>query len=214
MKYINIPKPKSDHEISEISLQNLRPTQICLGLAEVWHRKREFKRKDPTNISIYLKRKPVPLVKNKDGESWILDRHHRLRALLELNQECKAYGYTVAEVNSTKYSEVVKFLMERNWLYLYNERGLGPNPIQALPHSLLDIRDDPYRSLVWKLKEEGLINSNSLIPFYEFRWSAFLRTRPLPPFNSKNLEPCLPAARSLVNLLTVSSLLKQSKSIN
>jgi hypothetical protein len=60
------------------------------------------------------------------------------------------------------------------------------------------LQDDPYRSLVWKLKKERLIDPEPLIPFHEFRWGAWLRSRSLPPFSSLALEPALPAARALV----------------
>jgi hypothetical protein len=62
---------------------------------------------------------------------------------------------------------------------------------------LLGLEDDPYRSLVWKLKQEKVIAPAPLIPFHEFRWGAWLRSRSLPPFSSLRLEPALPAARAL-----------------
>ena len=46
----------------------------------------------------------------------------------------------------------------------------------------MDLDDDPYRSLIWKLKKEGLITPQPQIPYHEFRWGAWLRRRPLPPF--------------------------------
>ena len=61
---------------------------------------------------------------------------------------------------------------------------------------MLGCQDDPYRSLVWKLKREGVIDRAPLIPFHEFRWAAWLRRKALPPFNSQQLEPALPAARA------------------
>jgi hypothetical protein len=36
------------------------------------------------------------------------------------------------------------------------------------------------------------------LPFHEFRWGAWLRQQPLPPFSSIELDPALPAARELV----------------
>ena len=62
----------------------------------------------------------------------------------------------------------------------------------------MGLEDDPYRSLVWKLKQEGWIKPQPLIPYHEFRWAAWLRTRPLPPFSSKRLDPALAAVRQLV----------------
>ena len=75
-----------------------------------------------------------------------------------------------------------------------------------LPEHLGGLQDDPYRSLVWKLKKEGLIDPAPLIPFHEFRWAAWLRRRPLPPFSSSELDPALPAARTLVRSAAASHL--------
>jgi hypothetical protein len=51
-----------------------------------------------------------------------------------------------------------------------------------------------------------MIEPAPLIPFHEFRWGAWLRTRPLPPFSSDNLAPALAAARSLVRSRAASHL--------
>jgi hypothetical protein len=51
-----------------------------------------------------------------------------------------------------------------------------------------------------------MIDPAPLIPFHEFRWGAWLRSRPLPPFSSANLAPALAAARSLVRSRAASHL--------
>jgi hypothetical protein len=112
----------------------------------------------------------------------------------------------VLQLDSPERSQVLDELRRRGWLYLYDGRGLGPLPPSALPHRLGGLQDDPYRSLVWKLKKEGRIEPQPLIPFHEFRWGAWLRTRPLPPFSSDQLEPALPRARALVRSRAASHL--------
>ncbi len=127
----------------------------------------------------------------------MVDRHHRLRALLELQPEATAFGYVALVLDSSDHAAVLADLNRRGWLYLHDGRGLGPLAPAALPANLLGLQDDPYRSLVWKLKREGVIQAAPLIPFHEFRWGAWLRSRSLPPFSSERLEPALPAARAL-----------------
>ncbi len=104
----------------------------------------------------------------------------------------------VQELQTTDRNAVLSYLHNQGWLYLYDGRGIGPRPAEQLPTSLLRLEDDPYRSLVWKLKQEGWIKPQPLIPYHEFRWAAWLRSRPLPPFSSKRLDPALTAARQLV----------------
>ena len=171
---------------------------MCVGLAEVWSRQRDFGQDSQSERLNYLRRKPVPLVRNRDGQLWMVDRHHRLRALLEMDTDVSSYGYVIAELDSVNRNDALEALQQRGWLYLHDERGKGPWAPSALPTSLLDLQDDPYRSLVWKLKKERLIKPQPLIPYHEFRWGAWLRRRPLPPFSSRQLNPALAPARRLV----------------
>ena len=197
LNYKSIAKPQSQQEIFKVFVKDLLPTQMCLGLSEVWSRQNDFSRQSSQKIHDYFKNKPIPIVSNNRNDLWILDRHHRLRAILELDKDAEAYGYQVATIDSHETNESLNFLAQQGWLYLYDDRGKGPYSPQSLPQNLLKMRDDPYRSLVWKLKKEGFISPASLIPYHEFHWANWLRKKPLPPFNSKNLSPALSIARKL-----------------
>tara|TARA_Y100001968_G_scaffold18921_1_gene14876 strand:+ start:5155 stop:5811 length:657 start_codon:yes stop_codon:yes gene_type:complete len=204
--YRQIPKPSSKEKYFKLKVKELRPTQICIGLSEVLSRKEEFSKENKNQRLDYLYRKPVPIVSNQKNDLWMLDRHHRLRALIELDNETEAYGYLVAKVDSSNNEDVLNFLSQQGWLYLFNSRGIGPQLPASLPENLLKMQDDPYRSLVWRLKKDGLISPQPLIPYHEFRWSSWLRSRSLPPFNSKNLAPALTVARALASSQAASHL--------
>jgi hypothetical protein len=171
---------------------------MCVGLAEVRSRQVDFSDETAEQRLRYLQGKPVPLVRSADGTLWMVDRHHRLRGLIEIDPEAIAFGYVVLQLATAVLSEVLEEMRQRGWLYLYDGRGLGPLHPSSLPARLTDLQDDPFRSLVWKLKKEGLIEPAPLIPFHEFRWGAWLRRRSLPPFSSRRLDPALPVARALV----------------
>ena len=192
------PPPQDPSGFLEVAVASLQPTQLCVGMAEVRSRQQDFQADSAAERSRYLQGKPVPLVRSADGALWMVDRHHRLRSLLELDPSARAYGYVVLEVASSERTAVLQVLLQQGWLYLHDGRGRGPLPPTALPSTLLGLQDDPYRSLVWKLKKEKQIEAAPLIPFHEFRWGSWLRRRSLPPFQSQCLEPALPAARALV----------------
>ena len=136
----------------------------------------------------------------------MVDRHHRLRALLEMVPTITTYGYVIDDLTTGTREEALQALHNKGWLYLQDGRGNGPWPAKDLPATLLGLQDDPYRSLVWKLKQEGVIKPQPLIPYHEFRWGLWLRTRPMPPFSSKHLDPALPAARRLARSSAASHL--------
>ena len=198
--YTAIPEPEKSSELLEVSVRTLRPTQWCVGMAEVWARQSDFASETRSERLEYLRGKPVPLVRSSSGELWMVDRHHRLRALLEIDPHVATPGYLIADQDQVGngLDAVLAFLQRQGWLYLYDGRGCGPREAADLPSTLLDLEDDPYRSLVWKLKKEGLIKPQAQIPYHEFRWGAWLRSRPLPPFSSRRLEPALTPARRLV----------------
>lgn len=193
-------------DLLEVPLRALQPTQLCVGMAEIRSRQLDFAQDSSKERRRYLKRKPTPLVRSASGELWMVDRHHRLRALMELDPEATAFGYVVLQLQVAERHAVLQELHQRGWLYLYDGRGLGPLHPTALPTSLSGTQDDPYRSLVWKLKREGLVEAAPLIPFHEFRWGAWLRSRNLPHFSSDRLDPALPAARALVRSQAASHL--------
>ncbi|MEB3270594.1 MAG: ParB-like protein [Synechococcus sp.] len=204
--YQPLPAPGRDTPILQLPIARLHPTQMCVGLAEVRSRQVDFSQESREHRLRYLRSKPIPLVCNNGNEFWMVDRHHRLRGLIEIDPDAEAYGYLVLDLVGLDRRGVLEQLYQRGWLYLHDGRGLGPLAPVALPEHLLGLQDDPYRSLVWKLKKEGLIDPAPLIPFHEFRWGAWLRRRPLPPFSSSELDPALPAARTLVRSRAASHL--------
>ena len=196
--YQPIPEAGSSTDLFEVAVASLQPTQWCVGLTEVWARQNDFARETRDTRLQQLRKKPVPLVRSAAGELWMVDRHHRLRALLGLDPQATTWGYVIADLEVSDRHAVFQLLDQRGWLYLIDGRGHGPRPAAELPRSLLDLEDDPYRSLVWKLKQEGLIKPQRQIPYHEFRWGHWLRRRPLPPFSSRHLHPALIPARRLV----------------
>ncbi|MEA5392596.1 ParB-like protein [Cyanobium gracile UHCC 0139] len=204
--YRPLPPPGPKADLLSVPIADLRPTQMCVGLAEVRSRQQDFSLETAEQRLRYLRGKPVPLVRGAGNALWMVDRHHRLRGLIELDPDAMAYGYLVLDRPAEPPQVVLTELQARGWLYLYDGRGHGPLAPAALPQGLLALQDDPYRSLVWRLKKEGMIDPAPLIPFHEFRWGAWLRSRPLPPFSSANLVPALAAARSLVRSRAASHL--------
>jgi hypothetical protein len=196
--YQPLPPPGRADTLHQIPVARLQPTQLCVGLAEIRSRQNDFREESPEERLRYLATKPVPMARSRSGELWMIDRHHRLRALVEMAPDAEAYGYVALQLELEDREAVLAELQARGWLYLHDGRGTGPLPATSLPTHLAELQDDPYRSLVWKLKKERLIDPEPLIPFHEFRWGAWLRSRSLPPFSSLALEPALPAARALV----------------
>ena len=96
--YQALPAPDPGRDLLEIPLRDLRPTQLCVGLAEIQSRINDFRRDTNEQRRNYLQQKPVPLVRSAAGDLWMIDRHHRLRGLMDLDPEATAFGYIVLEI--------------------------------------------------------------------------------------------------------------------
>ena len=97
--YQPLPPPGRDQELIELPIASLQPTQLCVGLAEVASRIADFSADDPAEQRDYLASKPVPLVRSRSGAVWMVDRHHRLRALIAIQPEAIAFGYVALQLS-------------------------------------------------------------------------------------------------------------------
>ena len=64
-----------------------------------------------------------------------------------------------------------------HWVYEFDETGQGTVAGQwDLPHSIAALRDDPYRSLAWSVRERAGY-AKTAVPFAEFARADFFRHR-------------------------------------
>lgn len=83
--YKTIPKLQSKKEIFKLNIYELKPTQFCVGYSEVLTRKNEFSCMSIKERLYFLRSRPTPIVIDNDDNLWMLDRHHRLRAFMEID---------------------------------------------------------------------------------------------------------------------------------
>ena len=150
--YSRIPEAEDASQLFQVPIAALHPTQWCIGLAEIWSRQQDFAKEDQQEHLDYLRRKPVPLVRGGDGTLWMVDRHHRLRALLGLNSGATTWGYLIEELpdSSATTSEVSEPSCSTDrWARQWPASG------KELPTSLMDLDDDPYARLSGSSKRRG-----------------------------------------------------------
>jgi hypothetical protein len=68
----------------KISIAQLRPTQMTLGLDEVASRAAKIAAMGPADLEALLKKKPIPYVLGPGKHIYIVDHHHLARALWSL----------------------------------------------------------------------------------------------------------------------------------
>ena len=140
-------------------------------------------RDDPRKLHDYLLVHPVPVIIRK-GRYYLVDHHHLVHALYEaLHKEFGGdlcvYAQVLFNASSLSESYFWKTMHEKNYVYLFDAQGGGPQPPSKLPKRVQGMDSDPYRSLAWIVRDRHGYMKNTT-PFSEFKWANYFRTRMLP----------------------------------
>ena len=124
-------------------------------------------------LSDYLDERPVPVVLAPRDRAYLVDHHHLARACWEAGVE-ELPVEVKADFSKQTFPELWDHLRKNHWLFLFDQWGGGPHDPIQLPHSVRCMADDPYRSLAWRVREEGGFKKDET-PFSEFRWATYFR---------------------------------------
>jgi hypothetical protein len=157
-----------------VPLNELRPTQITVGLREVEEKRRQWRGHAGDNASEFLGRHMIPVVVGPKERRYVIDHHHLCRALIE--EGVKDILVTIeADLSRLSKSAFWIYLDNRNWCHPYDTEGRRQD-FEEIPKSITDMPDDPYRSLAGELRRAGGFAKDET-PFAEFLWADFLRRR-------------------------------------
>ena len=177
------PSDARADDFYKLRVSDLSPTQFAVGKAEIEVRAGHMRKKlkmDPGKLHDYLRVRPIPIV-IRGNKFYLVDHHHLVRALYDVEHESSGTNicvYVRVLANGSTLDELYfwKSMHERNLLYLFDSTGGGPQQPKTLPKHIKDLAFDPYRSLAWIVREQhGYLKSN--LPFAEFKWANFFRTR-------------------------------------
>lgn len=159
-----------------VAINQLRPTQFAVGMEEVRRRFGHVLHMKAAKQERYLREREVPVVVGPGGEPYIIDHHHLARILWDSGLRSTVYAIVRANWRGLSLPAFWKRMQENGWVYPYDADGKGPRPHADLPRTIGELRDDPYRSLAWMVREQGGY-AKTEEPFAEFRWANFFRTR-------------------------------------
>jgi hypothetical protein len=160
-------------EVYQVRLEKLHPTQFAVGMGEVKERMKKIAAKDEEDYEKYLRKKIGRVVIGPDATLWLIDGHHLATALSKLRRKI-IYLRVEANLDKSTAAEFERMMIQSKWCWLYDGNGQGPLSFSQLPSKILDLQDDPYRTLAWKVShEEGF--KETTIPFAEFMWGQYYR---------------------------------------
>jgi hypothetical protein len=160
--------------LKPVPIDALHPTQITVGMQEVRAKRKEWSAKEGDRAGAFLGRHMIPVVLGPNDRSYVIDHHHLARAL---------HDEGVPHVLTTLVSDLSRLDREAFWVVLDNRGWMHPfddkgkrRDYAAIPKSVGDLIDDPYRSLAGALRRAGGFAKDTT-PFSEFLWADFLRRR-------------------------------------
>jgi len=154
----------------------LHPTQSAVGMREVELRIAKMKRWPAQRRERFLLEKTAPILIGPGNEVYLLDHHHLARMLLESRIKPLMYAEIKGNYAALSEHDFWALMKERQWVYLFDEAGRPLSDPSQLPRRIMDMRDDPYRSLSWLAREQGGYQDVGT-PFLEFHWANFFRSR-------------------------------------
>jgi hypothetical protein len=160
--------------LNPVRIKTLRPTQMTLGLREVNEKRKLWRGRGGDKGAEFLGKHMIPVVLGPKGRHYLIDHHHLARALEDEGVRDVLVNI-VADLSSLAREEFWIFLDNRDWCHPYDADG-HRRDFDAIPNSVAEMQDDPFRSLAGDLRRAGGYAKDET-PFSEFIWADFLRRR-------------------------------------
>lgn len=199
-----------------VEVQTLHPTQFAVGFWEINKRAEKVKAKSDDKLEKYLQNHIGKIVIGPGGEPYIIDRHHLACIMEKTGRKSTIYATVEANFKQLPADSFWIELIKRKWAYLYDEKGKGPLDPHLLPKKISDLKNDPFRSLAWAVRERGGY-AKSDDPFAEFQWAEFFRSKLTSTNADTDMERLIVEAMQLCHTPEASKLpgfLKSNEIIN
>ena len=132
---------------------SLRPTQITLGMTEVYQKRDAWRTKSAPDLAKFLEAHMVPVIAGLGGAHYLIDHHHLARALYEEGVK-SVFVIVVADLSRLTADHFWNMMDFHGWTHPYDAKGRR-RPFSELPRTVKTMEDDPYRSLAGELRSVG-----------------------------------------------------------
>ena len=157
-----------------VAIESLRPTQIAVGMHEVEEKRKELRKRKPQKIGEFIGRHMIPVILGPKKRHYVIDHHHLSLALHKEGLR-DVLVTVVADLSQLERDAFWAVLDHRSWVFPYDANGRR-RAFADIPKSVMQLQDDPFRSLAGALRGAGGYAKDST-PFSEFLWADFLRPR-------------------------------------
>ncbi len=163
-----------DPILTPVAINDLRPTQITVGMREVNAKQKHWREMRDEKGGKFLGTHMIPVILGPKKRHFVIDHHHLARALHEEGVK-KVMVTVIANLSMLEGDAFWVVLDNRSWMHPFDEEGRRRD-YKAIPKSMSELIDDPFRSLAGELRRQGGFAKDTT-PFSEFLWADFLRRR-------------------------------------
>lgn len=156
----------------EVELADLKPTQITAGFAEVAQKRQQWAGLSKAARRQLLKTHWFPAILGPRQRYHIVDHHHLGLALHEEGVK-RVNVMVLADLSYLQVETFWRVMEQRNWAHPFDRTGKRRD-FASIPKKIVQLVDDPYRSLAGFLRAAGGYAKDTS-PFAEFLWADYLR---------------------------------------
>src|SRR5437588_9135253 len=160
--------------LKPVPILSLRPTQMTVGMREVKEKRKRWREHGKKKQADLLGTHMIPVVSGPDERYYVIDHHHRGRALHDEGIK-QVLVTVVGDLRMVEREAFWGVMDNKRWVYPYDAKG-ERRPFKDLPQSIAGLKDDPFRSLAGDLRRAGGFAKDTT-PFSEFLWADFLRRK-------------------------------------
>ncbi len=160
--------------LTTVEITDLRPTQITVGMREVMAKRKRWRDTGVKKGEKFLGRHMIPVVLGPKRRNYVVDHHHLARALHDEGVNDVAVT-VIANLSGLEPDAFWTVMDNRSWMHPFDAKGERRH-YKDIPKSMIDLVDDPFRSLAGELRRAGGFAKDTT-PFSEFLWADFLRRR-------------------------------------
>jgi hypothetical protein len=180
--------------VHPVSIADLRPTQITVGMREVHAKQKSWQDQDATKKPEFLGRHMIPVIRGPKDRLYVLDHHHLSLALHNEGVE-NVLVSSVLDLRSLSKDEFWTYLDNRCWVHPYDASGKRKD-FADIPKKISGLKDDPFRSIAGELRRMGGFAKDTT-PFSEFLWADFMRRRIKPSVVEDDFDGAVEQAMKL-----------------
>lgn len=155
--------------ISLHKIDQLHPTQFCVGQLEIDSKLKIYTKLSSHDLDKLMKIKSVPLVLGPNNISYMIDRHHNVSTFLQMGIK-EVYGHFISDLSHLSMDDFIQVMKICKWTWLYNQHYQEMD-FNQLPKHVSKLVNDPYRGLMYLLREDKILNKDESVPFIEFFWA-------------------------------------------